>query len=58
MKDIFSLIKKPGVDWTEGEFYAAKEFLAVTPEVVWTDRHADLLFVLGEAEDARIWALN
>lgn len=56
MKDIFSLIKKPGADWTEGEFYAAKEFLAATPEVVWTDQHVNLLFVLGDAEDARLWA--
>ena len=50
---VLALASKPGHLWTEEEEFAARDLLAATPEPL-PEGHITLLFVLGDAEEARL----
>ena len=50
---VLALASKPGHLWTEDEENAARDLLAATPEPL-PEGHIELLFALGDAEEARL----
>jgi hypothetical protein len=50
---VLALASKPGHLWTEEEENAARDLLAAMPEPL-PEGHVNLLFVLGDAEEARL----